>query len=44
MQWEVGGELRRRLMKAFEQEKIQMPILQRVVHHVGNSGKSSPEA
>src|SRR6187399_92050 len=44
MQWEVGGELRKRLMRGFGQEGIQMPIIQRVVQHVGNSTKSNPEA
>ena len=42
-QWEVGGELRKRLMRAFSQEGIQMPIIQKVVQHVGNSSKESPD-
>jgi small-conductance mechanosensitive channel len=43
-QWEVAGELRRRLMKAFDREKIIMPIIHRVIQQVGNSSKGSPDA
>ncbi|MBU1036743.1 mechanosensitive ion channel family protein [Patescibacteria group bacterium] len=35
-QWEVTGELRKRLKIAFDQEKIEIPFPQRVIHQVKN--------
>lgn len=32
-QWDVAGELRKRLIDAFEKEKIELPFPQRVIHH-----------
>ena len=32
-QWEVNGELRKRIKKAFDEEEIVMPYPQRVIHH-----------
>ncbi len=31
-QWEVSGELRKRLKKAFDEEGIEIPFPQRVIH------------
>jgi moderate conductance mechanosensitive channel len=33
-QWEVAGELRKRLKVAFDREGIEIPFPQRIVHHV----------
>lgn len=33
-QWEVTGELRKRLKKAFDDNHIEIPFPQRVVHHI----------
>jgi small conductance mechanosensitive channel len=33
-QWEVTGELRKRLKKAFDENNIEIPFPQRVVHHI----------
>ena len=33
-QWEVGRELRRRILKAFRENEIEIPFPQRVVRHV----------
>lgn len=35
MQWEVAGEFRRRLVKAFEKNGIEIPFQQIVLHQVG---------
>ena len=34
MQWEVTGELRKRLKIAFDREGIEIPFPQRVIHHI----------
>ncbi|MBP8959631.1 MAG: mechanosensitive ion channel family protein [Bacteroidales bacterium] len=34
-QWEVAGELRKRLKIAFDREGIEIPFPQRVIHHAG---------
>ena len=35
-QWEVTGELRKRLKIAFDREGIEIPFPQRVIHHAGD--------
>jgi len=34
MQWEVTGELRKRLKIAFDREGIEIPFPQRVIHQI----------
>jgi moderate conductance mechanosensitive channel len=41
-QWDVSGELRKRIKEAFEREGIEIPYPQRVIHHIG-SGSSMDE-
>jgi len=36
-QWDVTGELRKRLIVAFNKENIEIPFPQRVVHQAKNS-------
>jgi moderate conductance mechanosensitive channel len=40
-QWDVGGEFRKRIKDAFDQEGIYMPIVQRIVQQVSDTGKSN---
>jgi moderate conductance mechanosensitive channel len=42
-QWDVTGELRKRIKEGFEQEGIEIPYPQRVIHHIG-SGNDATEA
>jgi len=39
MQWELTGELRKRLKIAFDKEGIEIPYPQRVVRHIQDDGK-----
>jgi small conductance mechanosensitive channel len=36
-QWDVTGELRKRVKEGFEQEGIGIPYPQRVIHHIGSA-------
>jgi small conductance mechanosensitive channel len=40
-QWEVTGELRRRIKQAFDREHIEIPLPQRVIHQYAHRGKTS---
>jgi small conductance mechanosensitive channel len=36
-QWEVTGELRKRIIRAFEKERIEIPFPQRVIYHINRN-------
>jgi len=42
-QWDVGGELRKRIKNAFDEEGIQMHIVQRFLQHEGDSDKGKSQ-
>jgi moderate conductance mechanosensitive channel len=40
-QWDVTGELRKRIKEGFEKEGIDIPFPQRVIHYIGDKDKNS---
>lgn len=42
-QWEVGGEFRKRIKKSFDQEGIQIQVIQRVIGQLGEGNKKGVE-
>jgi small conductance mechanosensitive channel len=42
-QWEVTGELRKRLKYAFDNAGIEMPFAQKIIHHISGTPNKPPE-